>query len=248
MNEIFEAALEHTLRFEGGYVDHPKDPGGATNFGITRKTLAAHRGVSPWWKLPKIQVAQLQRGEVAEIYFQRYWKPCGAHLLSASLALVLFDFAVHSGPKRAVIKMQRIVGTLPDGQFGAETLAAVERYVKTQSEEQLVAKYIAYRHSFLKQLKAYKTFGRGWRNRLKLLANAAKKMRASKPKLNGENQVILNGYKTYIVAFFMLIAAALEMAGVDLPAIEGQNAAHLMMEAFALLFLRKGIKSEIAGA
>ncbi len=64
----FTLCLEHVLEREGGYADHPSDPGGATNLGITRKTLAAWRRISPWWALPKSEVQGLRRAEAADIY------------------------------------------------------------------------------------------------------------------------------------------------------------------------------------
>ena len=64
----FDACLAEVLKQEGGYVDNPLDPGGATNLGITRKTLAAWRKISPWWKLPKSEVRALGRPEAASIY------------------------------------------------------------------------------------------------------------------------------------------------------------------------------------
>ena len=68
----FEICLDEVLRHEGGYADHPSDPGGATNMGITHKTLARWRKVSPWWKLSKDEVKALGREEAARIYRASY--------------------------------------------------------------------------------------------------------------------------------------------------------------------------------
>lgn len=239
-DDYFDMALEHILRFEGGYVDHPLDPGGATNFGITRRTLANWRGVKPYWKLPKTEVKNLTKTEVRQIYRTKYWQPCGAHKLPPAIGLVVFDFAVHSGPKTAVKKLQQIIGTATDGIVGPLTLAAVKRAIKRHGHQKLVNEYIAHRHGFLKSLRGYKTFGRGWRNRL----DALKKIAIQKHKETKENKMLpnLSGYKTYIVALFMLLAGLLEIVGIDLPAIATDNAGQLIMEALAILFLRKGIK------
>ena len=70
----FARCLDHVLLYEGGYADHPRDPGGATNMGITRKTLARWRRVSPWWKLPRAEVKALGRTEAARIYDAAYWQ------------------------------------------------------------------------------------------------------------------------------------------------------------------------------
>src|SRR5689334_14019533 len=69
----FQTCLAEVLRHEGGYVDHPTDPGGATNMGITHKTLARWRKVSPWWDLPKSAVKTMARSEAAQIYRALYW-------------------------------------------------------------------------------------------------------------------------------------------------------------------------------
>ena len=55
------------------------------------------------------------------------------------------------------------------------------------------------------------------------------------------NLGILNGFKTYIIAAAMILAAVSQLVGVDLPSFEGQSAGHLLMEGLAILFLRKGV-------
>lgn len=77
------------LASEGGYVDHPSDPGGATNMGITHKTLAAWRKVSPWWELPKQAVKDLTRSETMAIYKANFWRTSGADRLPVGI-----DYAV----------------------------------------------------------------------------------------------------------------------------------------------------------
>ena len=57
------------------------------------------------------------------------------------------------------------------------------------------------------------------------------------------NMNLLDGFKTYIVAAAMVLAALSQLVGVDLPSFDGQSAGHLLMEGLAVLFLRKGIKS-----
>jgi lysozyme family protein len=247
--DFFDVALEHILRFEGGYVDHPLDPGGATNFGITRRTLAKWRGVQPFWKLPKTEVKNLSKKEVRAIYRARYWQPAGAHKLPPAIGLVVFDFAVHSGPRTAVKKLQQIIGVTIDGRVGPETLGAVDRFVERHGHEKLATIYIAHRHKFLKSLSAYKTFGPGWTNRLKHLKRVVREQfKFTKKMKDYKKMPMLDGYKTYIVALFMLLAGLLEIAGINLPAIATENAGQLIMEALAILFLRKGIKQMPAKA
>ena len=123
----FELCLAQVLKHEGGYVDHPSDPGGATNMGITRKTLARWRNVSPWWELPKSAVQQLTRAEAARIYRAGYWNLCRAGDLPPGIDLALFDYAVNSGPDRAIRALQSVLGVVVDGLVGPLTIGAAAR-------------------------------------------------------------------------------------------------------------------------
>ena len=102
----FERALPLVLKHEGGYVDHPNDPGGATNLGVTIGTL------SSWLGRPatKAEVKALTRATVAPIYRKNYWAAIRGDELPAGLDYAVFDFAVNSGPKRAAMALQRAVG------------------------------------------------------------------------------------------------------------------------------------------
>ena len=154
----FAAALAVVLRHEGGFVHHPLDPGGATNLGITRATLAAHRGRP----VSVAAVRALTEAEAGEIYRRRYWAAVKADALPAGLDLAVFDLAVNSGPGRAARLLQRALGVREDGVIGPETLAAAASRdaaatVRALTEERL---------RFLQRLKTWKTFGRGWRRRV----------------------------------------------------------------------------------
>lgn len=98
----FDICLETVLQHEGGYADHPNDPGGATNLGITRKTLACAGGRSRPWALAKTEVRSLQWAKAARIYRSGYWQASKADSMSSGLDLALFDFTVNSEPDRAV--------------------------------------------------------------------------------------------------------------------------------------------------
>lgn len=154
------------LASEGGYVDHPSDPGGATNMGITHRTLAA------WRKVPSVSkqaVKDLTRQEALDIYEAQYWRTSGADRLPEGLDYAVFDYAVNSGPARAVKDLQRVVGVAADGIVGAQTLAAVERYGAVRAIEGLTARRLA----FLKGLSTWRTFGRGWERRVNDVYNKA---------------------------------------------------------------------------
>ena len=110
------AALTHVLAQEGGYVDHPADPGGATNKGITIQTLAQWRGHA----VTKDDVRNLSIKEAGEMYHARYWQAVHADDLPAGLDLAMFDYAVNSGPARAIKTLQQALGLTPDGRWTAQ--------------------------------------------------------------------------------------------------------------------------------
>jgi len=245
----FEHCLAHVLRSEGGYVDNPQDPGGTTNFGITRKTLARWRKVSPWWKLPKSEVKNLKLPEVKTIYLTLFWDRCRASIMPSGLDYALFDFAVNSGPSRAIKNLQAVLGVSRDAIIGPQTFNAIQRQQTAGKIRDLIIKLNNRRLGFLRRLSNFKTFGRGWKNRVANVQRVA--LAAAAPPLNKTPKTrkvkmnILSGYKTYIVAIAMLIAGIGQMLGIDLPGFSGQASGQLVFEALAVLFLRKGLKNEI---
>ena len=157
------------LRWEGGFVDHPADPGGATNKGVTQAVYDRWRtrhGLEPR------SVRQLEEGEMNAIYRQGYWVPPRCDLLPVDLDLVQFDTAVNMGPGRAVKFLQHAVGAVPDGDFGENTRKAVE-----QADGGAVARYCDRRerfyHAIVANKPSQKVFLKGWMNRLNALRGAA---------------------------------------------------------------------------
>ena len=250
----FELCLDEVLRHEGGYADHPGDPGGATNMGITHKTLARWRLVVPWWKLDKAEVRNLGRPEAAKIYRASYWDRCKAGSLPVGIDLALFDYAVNSGPDRAIRTLQAELKVSADGQMGPLTLEAAQSWVKRHGAAGVINALCDRRMGFLAGLPTWAVFGRGWTARVKAVRQSALAMAGSTETtaINGFNwsviMAIFNGYKTYIVAAIMLLAGVAQMLGVDLPALDGQSAGHLIMEALAVIFLRNGLKGDIGRA
>lgn len=155
----YEKCLAFTLQYEGGYVNHPKDPGGPTNLGITQGTLSAHLGR----KATIQEVKNLTIDDVAPIYKARYWNAVKGNMLPSGLDLVVFDFGVNSGPARSVKALQKLVGVRADGVIGPDTLAAVKQFTDVEA---LVRKFCAARLAFVKSLRTWKTFGRGWAARI----------------------------------------------------------------------------------
>lgn len=155
--ETLPAALALMFGHEGGYSNHPKDPGGPTKYGVTLKTLQAHRR-NP--KLGAADVKALTLAEAEEIYRKSYWTQSGGDLLPAGLDYAALDFGVNSGPATAVKRLQRVLGVGEDGIVGGQTLAAVEAFPGGLRE--LIVAYCAERMLYLRGLKNWPSFGRGW--------------------------------------------------------------------------------------
>lgn len=162
----FEASLPFILQWEGGYVNNPNDPGGATNKGVTQKVYDAWRRKQG---LPTRSVKEIQDSEVQAIYDTGYWLPPRCNVLMDHLNLVQFDTAVNMGPGRAVRFLQAAVGTAVDGDFGPNTLKAVDgsdlgaTLVKYCDEREAYYRRLAQRNPRLN------VFLKGWLNRLNAL-------------------------------------------------------------------------------
>ena len=165
----FAACVAVTLRWEGGYVDHPKDPGGCTNHGITRATLER------WRREPTTcdDVRALAEKEARAIYRAHYWNAVQADALPDGLDLCVFDFAVNSGRRRAVQFLQRQLGVEDDGVIGPVTLAAA---AGVNDHPAFVEEYQAERLEFLHGLDGWATFGGGWLNRVQDIRKHALRM------------------------------------------------------------------------
>lgn len=161
----FPACLAFVLEQEGGYVNHPKDPGGATNMGITLATLSSWRKKA----VTAEDIRALSRSEAAAIYRANYWDACGCDDLPAALALLVFDAAVHSGNHRAVMFLQSALEVPADGHNGPHTVAAAKAAVLGD----IVHRVIATRRAFLQDLPTWGIFGHGWEHRLAELKKAA---------------------------------------------------------------------------
>lgn len=144
----FNNILEMTLNFEGGYSNHPNDPGGETNRGITRRTYEQYLQQHG---LPtdSIDMQNIPEDHVQDIYRTMYWDRVGGDTLPPVVARQVFDFAVNSGPTRAVQYLQGIVGTRQDGRFGPQTQRAVLRYVAQHGENALARAYLDRRRVFV---------------------------------------------------------------------------------------------------
>lgn len=161
----FDPCVTFTLKQEGGWVNNPKDPGGATNHGITIGVLSAWRG----WDATPDDVRALTENEARAIYRHRYWMPIRGDDLPQALALVTFDAAVNSGVSRAANWLQQAVGADTDGSIGPQTIALCAKVDVPTA----VAACCDARLAFLKSLKTWPVFGKGWGNRVAAVRAAA---------------------------------------------------------------------------
>lgn len=160
MKQNFDPSLKLMLKHEGGYVNHPQDPGGMTNLGVTARVWAE------WTKKPATEeiMRKLTPTDVAPLYKQRYWDAVRADDLVSGLDYCVFDCAVNSGVGRAVRLLQKCVGVTVDGGFGPNTMAAVKK--ASEDPEKLINDYCNERLEFLTSLPTFATFGRGWTRRV----------------------------------------------------------------------------------
>ena len=158
MKENFDDALKAILKHEGGYVNHPKDPGGMTNLGVTKKVWEAWVGKA----VDEKEMRALTPEVVGPMYKKKYWDAVKADEMSEGLDYLMFDFAVNAGPRRAIKTMQKAIGTTPDGAIGPKTMAAL----KAANQSELVAKFSAEKEAFYRSLPTFTTFGKGWLRRV----------------------------------------------------------------------------------
>ena len=174
MRHHFDECLAFTLRAEGGFSDHAADPGGATNMGITRATLAAVRGHA----VSKADVRALTRAEAADIYRTLYWKAVRGDELPGGVDAVVFDHAVNSGPKAAIRALQGALGFKQDGVLSRRCVLAAQ----ASDYGALVRKLCAARMEFLRRLSTWLVFRRGWTARMEALERMALGLCAHPPK------------------------------------------------------------------
>ena len=155
--ERFDRCLAEVLRQEGGFADDPRDPGGATKFGVTRAVLSEARGRA----VSAEDVAALTQAEAAEIYRRSYWAPAACAELPEGLDLVAFDMAVNMGPGTSARLLQAALGVTADGAVGTRTLAALD----SQPAADVIRALSELRRRRYRALAGFAAFGRGWLNR-----------------------------------------------------------------------------------
>lgn len=167
----FAACLACVLQSEGGWSDDPRDPGGATNKGIT---LATYQAVRPG--ATKADLKAISDEMVSLIYKNRYWDKVRGDDLPDGLDLVAFDAAVNSGVWRGSKWLQSAVGATADGEIGTKTIRAA----KQAKAADAIRRAVQARKNFLLSLKTWPTYGKGWSSRLVRVEALAIKLAGAK--------------------------------------------------------------------
>jgi len=170
MNSNFEKCLEMLLVHEGGFVNHPSDPGGMTNLGVTKQTWQEWVGHD----VSEKEMRSLTPTMVAPLYKRKYWDACRADELISGLDYCVFDVSVNSGVGRAIKLLQSSVGATPDGGFGSITAALVKK--AEEDPQRIIELFSAKRLEFLESLKAFPVFGKGWSRRVQEVKDKALEM------------------------------------------------------------------------
>jgi lysozyme family protein len=159
MKANFKPSLAAVLVHEGGFSNHPKDPGGATMKGVTQRVYDAWRRTNG---KDQQSVARISDAEIETIYYQQYWLAVRADNLPSGLDYAVFDYAVNSGPSRAIKHLQEVLGVTADGIMGNVTIA---RASEPETKEKIRA-LCDRRMKFLRGLPTWDTFGKGWSRRV----------------------------------------------------------------------------------
>jgi lysozyme family protein len=168
MKHNWEEAFAHVLKYEGGYVNHPSDPGGMTNLGVTKRVW------EEWTGKPATEadMRSLTPEMVGPLYKKRYWDVVRGDDLPSGVDFCVFDCAVNAGPGRASKFLQQAVGVLADGQIGPMTIAAVT----AKPADEVIQAFCDLREAHFKSLSTFATFGKGWMNRLSSVEAASSSM------------------------------------------------------------------------
>lgn len=146
----FDEAFEKLIGHEGGYSNDPRDPGGETKFGISRRSY------------PQADIKNLTLDQAKLIYFRDYWQRAQCGLLPPGIRFDTFDTAVNSGVTTAIKLLQRTVSVSDDGIVGPQTLMAI----RAMPPSRFVAHFNAHRLAFMTTLANWPAHGKGWARRV----------------------------------------------------------------------------------
>jgi lysozyme family protein len=154
MKDNWDACFAMVLKHEGGFVNHPKDPGGMTNLGVTRTNWELYLDHD----VTEADMRALTPEMVKPFYKKNYWDRIRGDELPSGVDYAAYDLAVNSGTSRAAKYLQQIAGVTVDGVIGPQSLKAIQKC----DAEDVVDEVCNMRMDFLKNLGTFETFGKGW--------------------------------------------------------------------------------------
>lgn len=151
----FEIAVEKTLAHEGGYVNHSADPGGETNYGISKRTY------------PSVDIKNLTKEAAMKIYQKDYWLPLYSDIRDQRIANKIFDMSVNMGATNSHVIVQKAIRALgkavkQDGVFGATTLALVNQSDPNALLLEIIRCQVEYYLTLVERKPSQVAFLRGW--------------------------------------------------------------------------------------
>lgn len=148
----FAHAFAQVIGHEGGYVNHPDDPGGETKFGVSKRAY------------PDEDIANLTLERAKELYYRDYWEKLPALTDYPHLKERMFDFAINSGPKRAIKTLQKVLDVTADGIWGAKSQEAL--YGSMCTGREIAVRLLTERLRFMTKLDNWESFSKGWTRRI----------------------------------------------------------------------------------
>ena len=168
MKENFEKSLELVLQHEGGYTNHPSDPGGRTNLGVTQRVWENYVG----HKVDEKEMRSLTKELVAPLYRKEYWDAVHGDQLPSGADYLAFDFAVNAGAFRCIKTIQRALNITADGIIGPVTLKSIQG----ANAEDFITDFTHAKEVFYRGLSTFNIFGKGWLNRVADSKKSAEEM------------------------------------------------------------------------
>ena len=158
MKDNWQQSFQLMLKSEGGFANHPSDPGGMTNLGVTKATWENWIGRQS----DEAEMRGLTPERVEPMYRKKFWDAVRGDELPAGISYLCFDFAVNAGAGRSIKTLQSAVGVTPDGGFGPITMAAVQAVDPVE----LIERFSQAKEDFYRSLNTFSVFGKGWLNRV----------------------------------------------------------------------------------
>jgi lysozyme family protein len=158
MKDNWQQSFQLMLKSEGGFANHPSDPGGMTNLGVTKATWENWIGRQS----DEAEMRGLTPERVEPMYRKKFWDAVRGDELPVGLDYLMFDFAVNAGAGRAIKTLQSSIGVTPDGGFGPITMAAVQAVDLVE----LIERFSQAKEDFYRSLNTFSVFGKGWLNRV----------------------------------------------------------------------------------